>query len=221
MSKKVESIKQAVFYSKENPERLAQIIAGVVADVATTVQITGESDILIPTGDTAVTKTYTAKVFSQYGDEMAGQSITYSVTSATGVSINSSTGVLSISKTASAGEITVTATCGGKTDTITVTLEAQVVTTVTVSGDDSIVVPSGDTPNTKTYTATVKNQYGDTMSDQSITWSIPETTGVSIGSSTGVLSVGKTATAESVVVTATCGTKTGTITVTLAVENEG
>lgn len=219
MSKKFEAIKKAVFYSEQNPSALAKVIAGTVTDVATTVQVTGESDILIPTGDTAVTKTYTAKVLSQYGDEMADPSITYSVTSATGVSINSSTGVLSISKTASAGNITVTATSGGKTGTATVTLEAQVVTTVTVSGDSSIVVPSGDTPSTKTYTATVKNQYGDTMTGQSITWSIPETTGVAIDSSTGVLSVGKTAVAESVVVTATCGTKTGTITVTLAAEN--
>lgn len=216
MSKKFEFIKNAVFFSEQKPEKLASLLCSLVSDVATSVTVSGEAKILIPTGDTATTKTYTADVISQYGDSMADQSITYSVTSTTGVSINSSTGVLSIAKTASAGDITVTATSGGKSGTTTVALEAQVVTSVTVAGDSSIEIPSGDTANTKTYTATVKNQYGDTMSDQSITWSIPSTTGVSINSSTGVLSVEKTASAGKVTVTATCGTKTGTIEVTLA-----
>lgn len=218
MSKKFDYIKKAVFYAEQKPEMLAELISGTVTDVATSVSVSGESNILIPTGDTSVTKTYTAEVLSQFGDVMEGQSITYSVTSATGVSINSSTGVLTIGKTASEGDITVTATSGGKSGTTIVSLEAQVVTSVAVSGDASVTIPSGDTANTETYTATVKNQYGDTMSDQSITWSIPETTGVTIGSSTGILTVAKTASAGKVVVTATCGTKTGTIEVTLASE---
>lgn len=219
MSKKFEYIKKAVFFSEQNPAMLAELIAGTVTDVATSVSVDGEHNILIPTGDTSVTKTYTAEVLSQFGDVMEGQSITYSVTSATGVSINSGTGVLTIAKTASEGDITVTATCGGKTGTTTVSLEAQVVTTVTVAGDSSVTIPSGDTAATETYTATVKNQYGDTMSDQSITWSIPETTGVTIGSGTGVLEVAKTASAGKVTVTATCGTKTGTIEVSLVAES--
>lgn len=125
MSKKVESIKNAVFYSKENPERLANIIAGVVTDVATTVEVSGESSIAIPSGDTAVTKTYTAKVLSQFGDEMAGQTITWSIPETTGVSIGSSTGVLSVGKTTTADSVVVTATCGTVTGTITVTLVAE------------------------------------------------------------------------------------------------
>lgn len=215
MSKKFEVIRNAVFYSQQEPEKLAKLLEGTISDVATSVTVAGDSSVVIPLGDTATTKTYTASVLSQYGDVMDGQSITYSVTSATGVSINSGTGVLSVGKTASAGDITVTATSGGKSGTITVSLVAQVVTSVAISGDDSIEIPSGDTATEKTYTATVKNQFDETMEGQSVTWSIPETTGVSIGSSTGVLEVAKTASAGKVTITATCSEKTATKEVTL------
>lgn len=214
MSKKFEYIKKAIFYSEQKPDMLAGLLEGLVSDVATSVTVAGDNSIVIPTGDTANTKTYTATVLSQFGDTMEGQSITYSVTSETGVSINSSTGVLSVGKTATAESVTVTATSGTKTASIDVALEAQVVTTVTVAGDAEITIPA-DESVTKTYTATVKDQYGDTMSGQSVTFSIPETTGVSINSSTGVLTVAKTAEAGKVVVTATCSEKTGTFEVTL------
>lgn len=125
MSKKFEYIKKAVFYSEQNPAMLAELIAGTVTDVVTSVEVSGESTITIPTGDTANTATYTASVLSQYGDVMDGQTVTFSVSSATGVSINSSTGVLSVEKTASAGDVTVTATSSGKSGTFTVTLKVE------------------------------------------------------------------------------------------------
>lgn len=218
MSKKFEFIKNAVFFSEQKPEKLASLLCTLVSDVATSVKVTGDTSILVPTGDTAATKTYTADVLSQYGDAMEGQSITYSVTSTTGVSINNSTGVLSVGKTATAESVTVTATSGGKTDSVVVTLEKQVVTSVTVTGDAEITIPA-DEDVTETYTATVKNQYGDTMEGQSVTFSIPSTTGVSINSGTGVLTVSKTAEAGKVTVTATCSEKTGTFEVTLKVAN--
>ena len=123
MSKKFEYVKKAVFYSEQKPDMLADLISGLITDVATTVIVSGDAEIEIPSGDTANTETYTAEVLSQYGDTMSGQTITWSVSSATGVSINSSTGVLSVGKTASAGDVTVTATCSGKTGTITVSLK--------------------------------------------------------------------------------------------------
>lgn len=214
MSKKFEFIKNAVFFSEQNPEKLASLLCTLVSDVATSVKVTGDTNILVPTGETAATKTYSASVLSQYGDAMEGQSITYSVTSTTGVSINSSTGVLSVGKTATADSVTVTATSSDKTDSVVVTLEKQVVTSVTVTGDTEITIPADDDV-TETYTATVKNQYGDTMEGQSVTFSIPSTTGVSINSSSGVLTVSKTAEAGKIIVTATCSEKTGTFEVTL------
>ena len=121
MSKKFEYIKKAVFYSQQNPAALATLIAGTVSDVATTVTVTGEAEITIP-ADEAVTKSYTATVLSQFGDVMQGETIVWSVTSATGVSI--SNGTLSVGKTASAGTITVTATDGTVSGSFEVTLKA-------------------------------------------------------------------------------------------------
>ena len=121
MSKKFEAIKNAVFYSQQNPAALATLIAGTISDVATTVTVTGEAEIIIPANET-VTKSYTATVLSQFGDVMQGETVTWSVTSATGVSI--SNGTLSIAKTASAGKITVTATDGTISGSFEVTLKA-------------------------------------------------------------------------------------------------
>lgn len=125
MSKKFEYIKDAVFHSEQKPENLANLLEGLIADVATSVSVAGESSITIPSGDTSATSTYTAEVLSQFGDAMTGNSVTWSATSATGVSINSSTGVLSVEKTASAGSIVVTATSNSLTGSIEVTLVAE------------------------------------------------------------------------------------------------
>lgn len=120
MSNKYEAIKKAVFYAQQDPAPLAALIAGTVTDVATTVKVAGDTEITIPAGDTAATADYTATVFSQFGDVMQGESVTWSVTSATGVSISS--GTVSVAKTASAGTITVTATDGTVSGSIEVTL---------------------------------------------------------------------------------------------------
>lgn len=108
MSKKLDAIKKAVFYAEQNPSALAEIIAGTVSDVATSIEIAGPTKITIPSGDTANTADYTATVFSQYGDVMSGTTATLSLKeSATGVSI--SDGTVSVAKTASAGTIVVKA----------------------------------------------------------------------------------------------------------------
>lgn len=111
MSNKYDAIKKAVFYAHEKPEALADILEGNVSDVVTKVTLSGADSIEIPSGDTANTETYTAKAFSQFGDEMAGQTITIALkASVTGVSISS--GVVSVAKTATAESFTLTATCG-------------------------------------------------------------------------------------------------------------
>lgn len=84
-----------------------------------------------------------------------------------------------------------------------------------------IVIPTGDTPNTKTYTATVKDQYGFVITDKNIaevtfSMSPASDTGVSFDAVTGTVSVTKDATAEqSYTVTATCGTATASDTFTV------
>ena len=111
MSNKLEALKKAVFYAHEKPEELAKILEGNVSDVASTVVLNGADSIEIPSGDTANTADYTAKVFSQFGDEMAGQTVTIALKeSVTGVSISS--GTVSVAKTATAESFILKATCG-------------------------------------------------------------------------------------------------------------
>lgn len=93
MSKKVDAIKNAVFYAQQKPEVLAEIIAGAVTDVATVVDIAGADSIGIPeSGGTANTENYTATVFSQFGDVIAGASVTFALDEVvTGVSVSNNT----------------------------------------------------------------------------------------------------------------------------------
>lgn len=120
MSKKVEAIKGMVFYAQQKPESLATLIAGLVADVATSIEVDGATSINVPTGDTANTATYTASAFSQYGDEMSN-SVTLALNEAvTGVAI--SNGVVSVSKTAEAEKFVLKATCGTVTQLVEVAL---------------------------------------------------------------------------------------------------
>lgn len=91
---------------------------------------------------------------------------------------------------------------------------SDVVTSVAISGADSIEIPSGDTANTATYTTKALSQFGDEMTGQTITLALKASvTGVSI--SNGTVSVAKTATAESLTIKATCGTVTAEKTVAL------
>lgn len=78
------------------------------ADAVTTeAAIFGADSVTIPTGDTAATTAYTVKVFDQYKDEIKNADVVWSVSQAAGVSI--ADGVLTVDKTAQAGNITVTA----------------------------------------------------------------------------------------------------------------
>ena len=123
MSKKYDAIKRAVFYANQKPQLLAEILEGAVSDAVTSVTLSGADSINIPSGDTANTATYTAKAFSQFGDEMEGQSITIALkASVTGVSV--SEGVVSVAKTASATSFTLTATCGTVVTEKTVALKS-------------------------------------------------------------------------------------------------
>jgi hypothetical protein len=110
MSKKLDAIKNAVFYAKENPEQLATILEGVVSDVLTSLSISGEDSIKIPTGDTPNTADYTAKAFSQYGDVMEATITLALKESVTGVSL--SNGTVSVASTATDDSFVIIATSG-------------------------------------------------------------------------------------------------------------
>jgi hypothetical protein len=75
-----------------------------------------------------VTFTATATVRDANNNILTGQTVTYSlVTSKTGVSVNGSTGVVTVSSTATAGTVTVRGTCGSVTGAATLTLTSSAV----------------------------------------------------------------------------------------------
>ncbi|MDR1157072.1 MAG: S8 family serine peptidase [Oscillospiraceae bacterium] len=80
------------------------------------------SSVTVPASGT-VTSTATATVWDGDGNILTGQTVTYSLLmSRTGVSIDSSTGVVTVSSTATAGTVTVRGTHGNVTGTATLTL---------------------------------------------------------------------------------------------------
>ena len=151
---------------------------------------------------------------------MTGQTVTWSINPTTGVSINSS-GVLTVTPSAPAGSFTVTARSSNKSGTCTVALSraVSVATTIEVTGSSAITIPASGTA-TGTYTATVKDQYGSTMTGETVTWSIDPSTGVSIDAS-GVVTVTSSVSAGNYTVTATDGIAVGSCTVTLSKATSG
>ena len=121
MSKKLDFMKDAVFFAKEKPQTLAEILASLVTDVFTDVVFTSAPvEVEIPESD-STTVTYVAEAQSQYGDKMEN-AVTFSLVSAhTGATITTA-GVLTVASTTEAGNIEVKATSGDKSATVKVTL---------------------------------------------------------------------------------------------------
>ena len=195
------------------------------ASVATSATISGDDSIALPTqsATSANTKSYTVEVKDQYGMVMGGATATWSITATTGVTIDAATGVLSVDKTAAETSVTITAAVTGiaipATKTVSVVKEAPAATAITVTdmGTGNIFLPAIlPTPGanvTRTFTATVTDQYGDPVSAPVVTWSVTSVTGVSITG--GVLTVTSGASPGSVTVTATSGAVSGTASVTM------
>lgn len=187
--------------------------------------------IAVPTGSTAATVQFSAT--GKDGTETVPVTPTWSITSGTytGISINSSTGVLSVDKTAATNTfstnsltVTVQAVFGSVSDTqtVTITRAASVATSVVVSGGQaSIEVPVSGSATSSAFIATVYDQYGQTMPGTP-EWSVTSVAGVSIDSSSGVVTVTSGAKdtildteGEELTVTATVSTVPGTDTITV------
>ena len=118
---------------------------------------------------------YTAKVKDQYGAEMTGQTIAWSVTENPGVAINN--GQLTVTNKATAGDVTITAKSGTLTATKDVTINkaaAEVsIVKITAQGGATpvtIIICTGS-QRLEYYTATVYDQYGNEKQDD-VTWSL-------------------------------------------------
>lgn len=158
------------------------------ASVATSLTIEGSIDsVNVPTvtepGTTECAyASYTAKVKDQYGTEMTGQTIAWSVTENPGVTFNN--GQLTVTNKADAGTVTITAKCGTLTATKTVTInkDAAKETFVKITAQDNeppvTIITCTGSPRLESYTATVYDQYGKEIQDH-VTWSLnPAVSGV-------------------------------------------
>jgi len=179
----------------------ASITVSAAPPVVTTVSVAPPSASVVA----GSTVTLQATVKDQYGNAMTGQTVAWS-TNNPGAATVSSSGVVS---GVAAGSATVTATSGGKSGTsaITVTAAPPAVTTVSVSPPSASIVVG----TTVTLQATVKDQYGNTMSGQTVNWSSNNTASATVNSSGVVTGVA----AGSATITAAVSGKTGTSSITV------
>lgn len=126
--KSKEQLKEAIFYSKEKPELLFNILFPKVKDtsVESVVTISGATSLKLSATDSVTTTAPTTVVIDQYGDKIASPTLTYAIkTAVTGCSVDSSTGVLTATKDVVAGsKPIVKVTCGTKTAELEVTIVA-------------------------------------------------------------------------------------------------
>lgn len=106
--------------------------------------------------------------------------------------------------------VTFTAKCGDVQDSarVKLTLDGAVAKKIVLTSEpagEAIIIPTGDTPNTKTYKAAVKDQYGFAMNDAKVTYEMTSSDEkVTFNAATATVSVAKGAKAEqSYTVTAT------------------
>ena len=193
----------------------------------TKLTISGDGSIHI-TNSTPVEKTYTVSGEDQYGESISTGSITWGIdgtTAPTGVSIGTSDGKLKVENTVSVDSVTIKATSGAifATKTVSITKAASAVETVTIGGGvPSLDVPRRDTLGaekkvaaTAAFTATLQDQYGAPIPG-TVTWSVSGNSGVTIDSTSGLLTISSSATDAAVIVTATAeNSKKGTANVTI------
>lgn len=173
-----------------------------------------------------------AKVLDQYGQEMTGQTVTWSVAdnagnSVTGVSIDNN-GKLTVTNEAPAITVYVTATCLGiESNKSKVTLSKEPLKDSFVKicnqvGDEpetSILIPTGSITRSEDYTAKVYDQYGKETAGM-VNWALDKTyTGVELDTTSipgsATLKVDNTATPGTIQLIANCSTVGSTASKTL------
>ena len=181
------------------------------------------TNITIPNGGTTTSGNCSYKVYDQYGVEMTGTGVTWKMKPETVAGVTLTTdGAIAVNNNAKTGSLKLYAESGGVTSneiTFNIAREASVPTSLTIEGSaDSVDVPTVTEPGTTrcayaSYTAKVKDQYGEVMDGQTIEWSVTDKPGVTFNN--GQLTVTNKADAGTVTITAKSGTFTETKTVTI------
>lgn len=160
--KKVTSNGVEITVQRDNVQRPASI---VISDGPE-----GSTLAVSKTGAPTATATYTATVYDQYGTEMSGQTVTWSVVDGNGyaqnpvgVNLNESTGALTVTSAAAGNTFAppegtkkiyyIQATCGSASDTTTLTLTREKARATRIAMEDiTIAVPkSGEANVTRSY----------------------------------------------------------------------
>ena len=190
----------------------AQLISNGNAVLPASVSVTISPNALIIPQSGSVNATSTAVVKDSGGNTLVGQTITWSLAASyTGVSINSTTGMVTVASNASPGTVTVKATCGSIFGTANLTLFNPGPDSVSVTISPNTLTVSQSVSVTAASTAVVKDSLGNILSGQTITWSLATSyTGVSINSTTGLVTVAPNTIPGTVTVKATCDSVSGT-----------
>ena len=181
------------------------------------------TNITIPNGGTNTSGNCSYKVYDQYGAAMTGIGATWKMDPETVAGVTLTTdGAISVNSNAKTGTVKLHAESGAlKSNEITFNIarEVSVPTSLTIEGSaDSVTVPTVTEPGTTncayaSYTAKVKDQYGEVMTGQTIVWSVTDKPGVTFNN--GQLTVTNKADAGTVTITAKSGTLNATKTVTI------
>ncbi|MGZ4787554.1 MAG: Ig-like domain-containing protein [Terriglobales bacterium] len=209
------------------------VAAGSATITATSSGITGTSSVTVtagpppapvvttvavaPTSASVVagaTTTLQATVKDQNGNVMTGQTVTWTTSNAAAATVSASGVVTGVA----VGSATITATSSGKTGTSSITVTASpppapVVTTVTVAPTSASVIAGATT----TLQATVKDQNGNVMTGQTVTWTTSNAAAATVSAS-GVVTG---AAAGSATITATSSGKMGTSAITVTAPSGG
>ena len=200
--------------------------APAASAIVATAPATG-TNITVPNGGTTTSGNCSYMVYDQYGAKMTEIGATWKMklepATVTGVHLIDANGSISVTNAATTCTATLYAESGGlKSNEITfnITREESKPYLVTITGADSMNVPIVHAPgadgwNHETYTAEVKDQYNNVISNPGVEWSVTGATGVSIDNTTGKLTVSNKANAGNVTITAKSGDATGNKTVTI------
>lgn len=141
-------------------------------------------EITAPAASSTITAagTATAKVYDQYGGEMAAQTVTWSSSAVSKLTINASTGAYTPVKDGSVTLTATSSTAGSVTKTVTVSVNVtEIVTSVTITAPEA----SSTLTESGTATAKVFDQNSDEMTGETVTWSSSDEEKLTINASTG------------------------------------
>lgn len=186
-------------------------VTPIPASVVTTLEISGANTLQAVTGQ-SITSQYTVTAKDQYNNAI---SVT-PVWSVDGDNVSIDNGLLTVEGTAS-GEKTIKATADGveATFVVNVTAAAPVVTTLEISGANTLQAISGQSI-TSQYTVVAKDQYNDAISVTPV-WTV---TGDNVSINNGLLTVEATASGQKTIKATVDGVEaTFAVNVTAAVVN--